>query len=260
MKKLCCVIALGIVGCQSEGEFVDDGPVDFALTMNTPPLVMTDEAALYIVEHRVELPVRDPGDAVMAARIEGASQYENLPFDRLPWVDRDDMAIEINYTVSNMDNAPHDLVTVTVNGINEFDEYVPSFTVDRDNIIVDYSGWERSHKLEPLEREQWTVRENEMDEVAVDLATVVNGAPNSNQIVYFQNHSSTDARSQMYIPPVVPGLIGVRLGIRTLEEANIVLEASVRVRQKNTRLVEGDQALLEVTPEQFRPVAPMTEE
>lgn len=252
-----CVLA---VGCQSEATFVEDGTVGFALTEDTPPLVETEEAALYLVEYRVELPIRYPGDEAMQLRREMAGEYENLPFDRLPWVDRDDLAIEIDYTIANMDDAPHGIVAVTANGINEFHEYVPGFTIDEEEVIVDYAGWERIHALEPLERQTWTIREEELDEVAVDLATVVNGAPNSNQIVYFENQSKNDVRSQPYIPPVIPGLIGVRLGIRTEEAANLVIEASVRVRESSSRLIEGDDAPLEVTPVIFRPVAPVEEE
>jgi hypothetical protein len=246
-----------VAGCQNEATFVNGGTVDFAMTDMTPALVETDEAALYIVETRIDLPIRDPGDAAFDARRQGADAYPGLPFDRLPWVGRDDIAIEIDYTVANMDDAPHGIVSVTLNGFNEFDEYLPGFTIDDQDVIVDYAQWERVHDLSALERESFTVREEQLDEVAVDLATVVNGAPNSNQVVYFTNQSAHDVRSQMYIPAVIPGLIGLRMGIRTEEPANIVVEASVRVRELNPRLVESGQTLLEVTPEIFRPVAPV---
>lgn len=257
MRASLTMAVLLIGGCQSEATFVNDGTVSFALTDMTPPLIETDETALYIVEARIELPIRYPGETVLDVRRQGVDAYEDLPFDRLPWVGRDDIAIEIDYTVANMDDMPHGIVAVTINGINEFDEYVPGFTVDEDEVIVDYAQWERIHDLQPLERESFTVREEQLDEVAVDLATVVNGAPNSNQVVYFENQSGHDARSQPYIPPVIPGLIGMRLGIRTEAAANIVVEASVRVREVNPRLRQAGQTLLEVTPELFRPVAPV---
>lgn len=248
------------LGCQSEATFVNDGTVAFAMTEMTPALIETDEAALYMVEYRVELPVRDPGDAEMQRRRDEAGGLENNPYERLPWVERNDLAIEIDYTIANMDDAEHGIVAVTVNGFNEFHEYSPSFTVDDDEVIVDYAQWERIHDLEPFERESFTVREEQLDEVAVDLATVVNGAPNSNQVVYFANQSASDIRSRAFVPDVIPGLMGVRIGIRTEEAANLVVEASVRVRDVNQRLVEDDQPLLELTPELFVPVAPVEEE
>lgn len=259
MAGLCGACAV-LSGCQNEATFVNDGTVSFAMTDMTPALIETDEAALYMVEYRVELPIRDPGDAAMESRREDASQYDGLPFERLPWVERDDLAIEVDYTIANMDDAEHGTVAVTINGFNEFDEYSPSFTVDDDEVLVDYAQWERVHDLERLERETFTVREEQLDEVAVDLATVVNGAPNSNQIVYFSNQSASDVRSQPFIPAVIPGLMGIRLGIRTEEPANLVLEASVRVRDVNRRFVEDDEPLLELTPELFVPVAPVVEE
>jgi len=259
MRAKLLIAGVLIAGCQSEATFVNGGTVSFAMTDMTPPLIMTDEAALYMVETRIELPIRYPGEPALDARRQGIAAYDDVPFDRLPWVSRDDIAIEIDYTVANMDDAPHGIVAVTINGFNEFDEYVPGFTVDDDEVIVDYAQWERIHDLDALERESFTVREEQLDEVAVDLATVVNGAPNSNQVVYFANQSSRDVRSQPFVPSVIPGLIGIRLGIRTEETANIVVEASVRVREANPRLLEPGQTLLEVTPEMFRPVAPVEE-
>lgn len=253
---LTCVLG---IGCQSEATFVGDDVVSFALTEDTTPLIETDEAALYLVEYRVDLPIRDPGDEIMRALRDDARDYEGLPFARLPWVGRDDLAIEVDYTIANMDDVPHDLITVTANGINEFTEYVPAFTVDDDDVFADYALWERTHKLDPLERQTFTIRQEEFDEAAVDLATVVNGAPNSNQIVHPNNESHNDARSQMYIPEVIPGLIAVRLGIRAEETANIVLEASVRVLEYNRRFAEGNERLLEMAPEIFRPVVPVEE-
>lgn len=259
-------IAVGalLLGCQSEATFIDDGTVSFAMTTETPALVETDEASLFLVEYRIELPIRNPSDAEMQKRRDDIGMYDSLPFDRLPWVGRDDLAIELDYTIANIDDTQHDSVAVIVNGFNEFDEYVPGFTIDEDEVIVDYSQWERVYDLEPLERKTFTVREEQFDEVAADLATVVNGAPNSNQVVYFDNQSQHDPRSRMYLPEVIPGLIGLRLGIRATggEGAvapNIVVEATVRVRQVNRRLVEDDETLLLVTPELFQPVVPVEE-
>jgi len=259
MRKLIWLSCVLGIGCQNEATFVGDDAVSFALTENTPPLIETDEAALYLVEYRVDLPIRDPGDEIMRTLRDDVSDYDNLPFERLPWVGRDDLAIEVDYTVANMDDTSHDLITVTANGISEFTEYLPGFTVDEDDVFADFALWERTHKLGPLERQTFTIRQEEFDEVAVDLATVVNGAPNSNQIVHPDNESHNDVRSQMYIPAVIPGLIAVRLGIRAEETANIVLEASVRVLENNRRFVEGNERLLEATPEIFRPVVPVEE-
>jgi hypothetical protein len=75
-----------------------------------------------------------------------------------------------------------------------------------------------------------TVTERDLAEIATDLATVVNGAPNGNEVVYFMNQSgSGDPRIDPYIPALIPGLTGMRLGLRAGEASNIVLEASIRL-------------------------------
>jgi hypothetical protein len=166
---------------------------------------------------------------------------------------RGDLELQIDFVLSNLDDEERD-VAVTVNGYNEFHEYVPGFAEIDEEPTPDFAQWERSYRIEPLERVTGTVREEELDEVAVDLATVVNGAPSSNQVVFFENQSSRDERNRPFIPEVVPGLVGVRVGLRALEQANLLLELSVRVRDVNDRLADDDDALLEAMPEPFMPV------
>ena len=84
--------------------------------------------------------------------------------------------------------------------------------------------------------------ESFVDEMAVDLATVVNGAPNSDEVIYFENNSATDTRSRPFIPKVIPGLIALRLGMRATAASNVLLEASVRVRHEDQRSSHGHGA------------------
>jgi hypothetical protein len=53
---------------------------------------------------------------------------------------------------------------------------------------------------------------------------------------------------------VIPGLVGVRLGLRTLEAAAVVLEATVRVRDVNDKLAQDGDAVMMPMPEEFAPV------
>jgi len=91
--------------------------------------------------------------------------------------------------------------------------------------------------------------------VTVDLATVVNGAPNSNEIVYFESQSALDPRAQAYIPPIIPALVGVRMGLRTLQPSRLVLELSVRVRDVDDRIVADGEAPWE--PPKAAPFVPV---
>ncbi len=48
--------------------------------------------------------------------------------------------------------------------------------------------------------------------------------------MYFENQSgSGDPRIDPYIPELIPGLTGMRFGIRATQASNIVLEASIRL-------------------------------
>jgi hypothetical protein len=208
-----------------------------------------------VVEERIELDVAAPTDLALEDLRVAADSFEGLPYPRLPWVERDDLGIQVDFVLDNLDDQERE-VAVIVNGFNEFHEYMPGVTVIDDEAVVDYAQWERLYQLEPQQRMARTLREEDFDEVAVDLATVVNGAPNSNEVVFFENKSSDDPRAEPYIPAVIPGLVGFRLGLRANAAANLLLEATVRVRDRSERLIDDGEQVLEAMPEAFVPVAP----
>lgn len=244
-----------ICGCNDERRYVGDGNlVAVALTNSTPAAFMGQMESLYIVEQRVELPVRRPSQTELDDLRKAASGFGKLPFSRLPWVERGDLELQIDFTLSNLDPQTHE-VTVIVNGFNEFDEYQPGVNIADDQTIPDYAEWERLYKLAPKQRLSRTIREEELDEAATDLATVVNGAPNANEVMFFENKSATDPRSKPYIPRVIPGLMGFRIGLRATAPGRIVLEASVRARDAGDRLAASGQEIFHVHPRLFVPVA-----
>lgn len=243
-----------LAGCRMDRRYVspEGGTLwQLALTPDTPPFL----ESLFIVERRVELPVRAPTPDQLAQLDDDPRGLG--PYPRRPWVERGDYEIEIDFTLYNLD-AERRLVTLTINGFNEFHEYVPGARIEDNDLVIDFAGWERAYLLEPHGRLSGTIREEEMDEIAVDLATVVNGAPNSNQVVYFQNQSAHDARSQMFIPPIVPALTGFRLGLRVVGgemPPPIAVEWTVRVRDLRDRIVsEGEEPWDLPDPEPFAPV------
>lgn len=258
--RLLSALALALVsaaaGCAEERRYVGDGLYTLAITEDTGAAIETEEGALFIVERRIDLPISNPSDSVYDDLQQGAEGRE-LPFPRLPWVERGDVEVQIDYTISSLDDEAHD-IGVIVNGYNEFHEYVPGVIEIEDEPVPQFSQWESYKALGPGQRITGTIREDELDEVAVDLATVVNGAPNSAEIVYFENHSGDDPRARPFIPSVVPGLVGVRIGLIALAPAVVVLEASIRVRDVDgDKLAEEDEAVLMPMPEEF---APVTEE
>lgn len=259
-NTLAIIIALAAMSgaCAEERRYVGDGVHTVAITEDTAAAFETEEGALYIVERRIDLPIRNPADSVIQDLTQGAEGRE-LPFPRLPWVERGDVETQIDFTISSLDDEAHE-IGVIVNGYNEFHEYVPGVIEIEDEPVPNFSQWEDLFELGPFERITGTVREDELDEVAVDLATVVNGAPNSNAVVYFENQSNDDPRSRQYIPSVVPGLVGVRIGLIALEEAAVLLEATIRVRDVNDKLADDNDVVLMAMPEEFMPVTEEDEE
>jgi hypothetical protein len=255
-----CVIVLvsliAAIGCADDRKYAGAPQLyQVALTSNTPAAFTAGEDSVYIVERRVELPVRKPSPTELDDLRKAKDTFGKLPFPRLPWVERGDLELQVDFTLSNLDDQPHD-VAVTLNGFDEFFEYQPGITVNDDQVIPDYAQWERLYKLERKQRVTRTIREEDLDEAATDLATVVNGAPNSNEVVYFENKSGTDTRSQRYVPKVIPGLMGFRIGIRATGLGRILLEASVRMRDSADRLAASGEEIFHVHPELFMPVAP----
>ena len=228
-------------GCLDEQRYVTPeggGPWAIAIDEDTPPYLVSDDATVYLVEQRIPFELRQPTEDDFAALAEQAMTVDPAPYGELPWLQRGDLEVQIDFTLSNLSDEPV-TATLQVNGVNQFHEYDPAIQVVDDELQIDFSQWERSYRLEPGERRSGTVREEELDEVAVDLATVI-ASPNPNQIVYFENQSAHDARSQMYMPDVIPALVGVRIGLRSLSSAPTLLELTVRIRDVRGVLVQGD--------------------
>ena len=63
-----CVLAFGglVTGCAAQEEYTAPGIIAFAMTADTPPFFESPTNSVYVVESRVELPVRDPGPAIRA--------------------------------------------------------------------------------------------------------------------------------------------------------------------------------------------------
>jgi hypothetical protein len=211
-----------------------------ALTADTAPAAMNeDDEPIFIVTREFELPITPPPAGTLE-RLSSGAQGGMLPFPRLPWVELHDLELQIDYALANQSDGEVQAMVI-VNGRNEFNLYTPG--------PEDFNQWERRFELGPRERVTGTITELELDEIAVDLATVVNGAPNSNQVVFFQSQSGRDDRIDQYIPPVVPGLVGVSAGIQANAAANIVLEISLRVQDHGGRAAARGKRHWEPLPE-----------
>lgn len=242
-------------GCMEEQRYMTPeggGPWALAIDEDTPPFFESEDGNVYLIEQRIPFELREPTEDDLAALEEQAAEVSPDPFPEMPWLQRGDYEIQIDFTLSNLSDGPV-TTSLVINGINQFHEYNPGIQVVDDELQIDFSQWERTYRLEAGERRSGTIREEELDEVAVDLATVIE-SPNPNQIVYFENQSIHDRRSMMYIPAVIPALTGVRVGLRSLSSAPIVLELTVRIRDVRGVLVQGeDEPWMAPQPALFGP-------
>jgi hypothetical protein len=249
MRRTALLLLAVLAGCTDQEHLGPGGYYIFAMTDATPAFIEGENGAAYRVEYRVELPIEAPTPEQMAA-LEAAGPQG--PFPRMPWVERNDVFLELDYVISNLADAEI-RVRLGMNGFNEFHEYMPGAVIVDDEVVEDFNQYEREWELEPYERRYGTIREEDIDEIAVDLATVVNGAPNANQVVHFQNHSDHDPRSQMYVPAVIPGLTGFRMALNSTAPVNVAVEFSLRARDEGGRIVDVQNAWVLPVPAPFMP-------
>ena len=234
-------------GCVEEQRYhVVDETVQ--LTADAQPAYVTeDDEPVYRVDRAFSLRLTAPSSAALT-RLAAEAQGRMLPFPRLPWVTLHDLDLQLDWALTNEGSVPL-VAMITLNGVNEFHYYAPG--------PENFHQWERRVAVAPGQRVHGSVTELELDEVAIDLATVVNGAPNSNLVVEARSQSSRDERVRAFIPAVIPGLVGIRAGLETGAAVPLTLELSIRVQDHGDRAAKRGEARWEIPAAQpFVPVVP----
>lgn len=233
-------LAIAVTGCGSSEERSTTKPALLGMTSNDTPFYEDGNTTLFQVKRPIHLPIVAPSDAQRAA----LKETKVAPYGRQPWLTKDDVKVQVSWTLSNVDQAPHD-VEILVDPWNEFVRYWPSINPGEIRTLPDLSGIDVMLRLEPLEKRSGTFTYDDMDELAIDLATVQNiladfaahppdpnagdPGPSANMLVNhaFETHnrsSDGDLLSQPFIPGTIAGLVGFDLGLRTLEPANVAIE------------------------------------
>ncbi|MBC7173895.1 MAG: hypothetical protein H5U40_15750, partial [Polyangiaceae bacterium] len=161
--------------------------------------------------------------------------------------------VEVDYVLINLDDAPH-RVTVVANPINEFHEYSPGVVLDDEDIFAEFAGYERLVEVPALGRLTGKIRREQVDEMAADLASVVQpDVTNPNTFMHPDSQSDRDPRAIPFVPRVVPGLVGIKMGLRIEEPSNVVCELTIRVRDDEDRIVRESEAWQLPAPIIFEP-------
>jgi hypothetical protein len=238
---LVLLVALGAApsatGCGAESDKQTYDPVALGMTSSDPPLYDDGETTLYEVKRPISLPINPPSDADLTLLSPVVP-----PYTRTPWITIKDVKVQVTWTISNLDKEAHN-VEILLDPWNEFARYVPGVSVGEEETVPDLSGIDLLMRVEGMSRKKGTFTFEDMDEVAVDLATVQNIIAGSmgmgtmdegvnslvNHAFEIHNRSSDDRLVKAYIPGTVAGLVGFDIGLRTFQQSNVAIEIIVEV-------------------------------
>ena len=233
-------------------------PVDLGMTASMAPYYSDGETTLYEVQVPVPLPVRKMTSADLQAV--GAAP-PGTPYPRGVFLRAEDESVEVRFTISNIDNAEHD-VWLLIDPWNEFVRWQPGVTVVDDETTLPNYGYDLEFTVPGNQRVEGTITSDDVHEIAIKLAAVEKllASPQSqtttmtgsdfdvtqvaNHIFNPQNRSNavpTDLLYTPWIPPVIAGVTGFDLGLRTTELANVAVEITIDVQDlRGDRFVPQD--------------------
>lgn len=257
------LLALVAIGCGESDEKRTLQPIQLGMTKELQPVYEADQMVIYEVKRPVSFNILTPDDG----QLQELQAQPTPPYPRLPWLQRGDTKVQITWTLSNIDPETHD-VEVLIDPWNEFARYWPGMSVtnaQREEQRPNLSGIDFMYELPGLDdsrssRRHGTITFEDMDELAIDFATVMNiiatapppdptldASENAavglvNRAFHTQNRSWDDPIIQPYIPGVIAGLTGIDLGIRTYEPANVAIEIVVEIIDKGSgKVLQRDE-------------------
>ncbi len=228
-------------------------PIDLGMTSKMASFYSDPNLTLYQVQLQVRLPVRRPTASDLSS---AGPAPKGTPYPRAPYLLADDESLEVHYTISNLDAQEH-AVWLLVDPWNEFVRWQPGISVVSDEQTTPNMGYDLPFVVPAQSRVDGTLTSDDMHEIAIKLASVENvlGSPQAkaaaaadagvmaqsfdatglaNNIFMPQNRSNGyDPLYTPWIPPVVAGLTGFDLGLRTTEAANVAIEITVAIKDLN---------------------------
>jgi hypothetical protein len=240
--------AVAATGCSSKSERQTYDPVALGMVSTDAPFYDDGQTTLYQVKRPISLPILTPTDA------QRATLGSPLPpYTHTPWITKNDVQVQVSWTVSNLDSAYHN-VEILLDPWNEFARYLPTLNVSQDNVAPDLSGIDILLRVEGLQRKTGTFTFDDMDEVATDLATVQNilvqnagGTGLSGLINHaFDIHNRSadnDPLIQRFVPRTVAGLVGFDLGLRLYDKGTVAIEIVVEMVDVGGNRVIPDASL-----------------
>jgi hypothetical protein len=231
-------------------------PVALGMTQDTPAYYDDGQLTLYQVQTPVAFPVRAMTNSDV--RSVGAAP-SGTPYPRGVFLRAEYESVEVHYTISNVDTDQHS-IWLLVDPWNEFVRWRPGVTVVNDEVTQPNYGYDLEFVVPGNQRIEGTLTFDDMHEIAIKLASaenllaspqamagsMFNATAIANNIFNPANRSNSvpgDALYTPWIPPVVAGLTGFDLGLRTSEKANVAVEITMEVRDlRGDRFVQQDSS------------------
>jgi hypothetical protein len=277
-----CVLVVGVgfhelAACTSSSADQVTRPIAVALAAGDAgamPTTDDGETMTFLSQIPVPLPVR----AMTAADVQAAGAAPaNTPYPRGVFLLSTDESVEIHFTLSNVDTASHN-VWLLVDPWNEFVRWRPGETVTEEAVIPNF-GYDLYFTVPGQQRVVGTITSDDVREIAIKLASVeqllaspqaqaqiaaeaagamtmtgdmFDATSIANNIFNPQNRSNSTPGDPLYtpwIPPVIPGITGFDLGVRTTEPANVAVEITMEVQDlRGDRFVAQDSNAAELGP------------
>jgi hypothetical protein len=248
-------------GCGDQEKEESLPVLQVGMTKDVEPIYDDGELEMYEVKKGISFPIIAPND--QARRV--LNEEHPSPYGRMPWVTIEDLAVQVSWTISNLDDEDH-VVELLVDPWNEFGRYWPGLQLtDAENqeFLPNFSGIDKRYiargKGSGAEsRVHGTYTFSDLEEVATDLATVMSiiaDPPASenpdedrrvtyaNHAFHWQNRSYEDLLVSRWVPSLVAGLTGLDIGFRTYEPATIAIEVAVEVVDKTGKRIREEDDL-----------------
>jgi hypothetical protein len=260
MRRLSAIMFFAVVsatGCATEEDKQVLDPVVMGMLETTGPTYDDGQQQIYEVHSPVPLELRRPeGDEV--------PKGQSPPFPRPPFHLASQTRITVRFTLTNLEDKKH-TVELLLDPWNEFVRYRPGVIQSEEETQPNLSGWDKFFVLGPKQRIEGIITPDDMVELATDLATAETiqsrpppadsdfGGPGLyNRAFNLQNRSSQpDPVLAPYMPPVVPGLTGFDLGLRTYEPARVAVELVIDVED-----LDGNRVIKAEDRGNIKPMGP----
>jgi hypothetical protein len=235
MRAGLAFIALAAIGCNDPTYLAETAPIENAAAAMGG---FGPATALYV------LPVRKPTQTEKQA-LAKLQQQLMLP-DNVPWAQARDFDIQIQWSVKNLDTTKT-TVLVSIDGGNEFGDYVPSMYIDPNANQEDQTPPPNLLSTEPLVVEPGAsvggvFREDDLQESALDLEAITRfpsgGDALATPFITIEHRSNVSTVGLEGIPAGDITPAHVRYQLTVSAPGHVVMDYTVRVRDHHAKLAK----------------------